>query len=341
MDVGGTRHLSSLQQIRTLRLPEILIPGESLLRVQGVEGLTHAGPPWVVTNAGLLPQFPEAEFPVVPEWTWQYADGGSLRVLSVWSDQLPLRVPADFLRPVRVLPAVETIRARYLAPTDSLEVLVLPEAGDVQDWSRNFPDADVLIEPAGGAPQVVELSDGERIRVRPGTHGRSVIRVWARWDTVTRSFASPKAEIVWVSPCEYTGLDLPADLAESLRDLTGKTFPEGVNVFWEPEWRKQDQPSHRPDAVRAQRMPADERWMVAEVPASRWTVWREVEGERWSRLGTTESRSPRVALPASAVAGRGRWDCPVRQDLLNGTVRGDWLELTTRDLIPRLETTTP
>jgi len=39
-----------------------------------------------------------------------------------------------------------------------------------------------------------------------------------------------------------------------------------------------------------------------------------------------------VALPAWVAAGRGRWDCPIRRDLLSGVVEGEWTELTTRSL---------
>lgn len=341
IDVGGTRHTPLLDSISSFRGPEAVVPGESLLRVTGQQFLYESPGHWVITNAGILPQFPDTKLPTKHTWEWTHADGGQVRLLSAWSDGLPLTVPADKLRPLQVLPAVETIRTSYLQPSSALQVLVMPEGTSGPEWSQMFPDADVVVEPPGGRSQVIEVADGERIRIRPGMHGRSVIRVWARWDTVTKTFAPPKAEVVWVSPCEYNEISLPEELAEQIRTFPEHELPPKTEMIWDPIFRSMKTPSTRPDAVRAQLVPQDEAWFLATVPASRWAEWKHVEGSGWRAVSASQTRSPRVALPAHVVAGRGKVDCPIRKDIHHGSVQGEWLSLTTRDLISRLETTTP
>ena len=333
IDVGGTRHLDALQEIQSFRLPEAIVPGETLLRIKGFSFLEKFPAKWVVTNVGLLPQFPDQQLPLNPSWEWTHPDGGSLRVLSAWSDQLPLHVPSDRLRPLMVTPAMEGIRSMYIKPHDALEVLVIPEGEDGSVWSKTFPDADVVILPPGGAPRVIEVAKGNRIRVRPGMHGRSVIRVWAKWDTVEKTFSSPKAELVWVRQPDYAKIDLSEELSALIRELGSGDVLKDVDVIWMPEVKRMKTETTRPDGIRAQRVPQDDSWMIVQVPSAHWSEWKKVPGARWRWLSDSKPRSPRVALPARVVAGRGVWDCPIRQGILTGDVTGTWLPTTTRDLL--------
>lgn len=335
VEVGGSRHLETLADIGGVRMPEAVIPGESLLRVKGVQLLEASGIPWVISNAGILPQFPDAVLPVDRAWTWRHPDGGRIRVQGLMSDTAPLRVPADRLRPLQILPSTETARTSYLnqhAP-GVLEVLVLPEDADGAEGSRRFPDADIVVEFPTGAAAVVEVGKGKRLRVRPGRFGRSVIRAWAKWDTVTKTFSTPKAEVVWIPECDYTRIEVPAELAEILRSLEPRVPLAEVDVIWEPGLKRVEVPTLRPDSIRAQRVPEDDAWLLVEVPAAQWAEWAKVDGAGWTWIREAKPRTPRVLLPATVAAGRGDWDCPIRQDLLKGRVRGEWLEATTRDFL--------
>jgi hypothetical protein len=318
-----------------IRLPEAVVPDESLLRLKGFTFLETSRSPWVISNATILPQFPAVSLPVERDWTWAHPDGGTVRVQGLMSDTAPLRIPADRLRPLQILPSTETARTSYLNQHAHgvLEVLVLPEDADGAEGSRRFPDADIVVEPPTGTAAVVEVGQGRRLRVRPGRFGRSVIRAWAKWDTVTRTFSSPKAEVVWIPACDYTRIEVPADLTESIRKLEPGFPINGVDVMWEPDLETVEVPTLRPDGIRAQRVPEDDAWMRVKVPAGQWREWAAVEGARWTWIGDAGSRSPRVLLPARVAAGRGDWDCPIRQDILKGRVRGKWLEATTRDFL--------
>jgi hypothetical protein len=341
IDVGGTRHLPELSRMESLRIPDAIVPGESLLRIEGAGFIQSA--PHLGTNLGILPQFPEAERGFQSVITTRHPDGGELRILGLLSEQAPLRIPAAKLRPLRVLPVTQTLRDVFTQDPSpgGLTIVVLPERMSGSEASMLFPDAQVLVEQPGGAAQVIEVANGARLRVRPGRHGRSVIRVWARWNTVTKTFSAPKAEVVWVQPADYQKLILPDALIAALRDPV--TFhPSAVaEVWWEPEVESMKEPSRRPDAVRAQRIPEDDVWMLAEVPADRWRVWRQVAGERWTTELERMPRSPRVAFPAGVAAGRGDWSCPIRQDILNGTVQMEELEHTLRDGVAVSESPVP
>ena len=333
IDVGGTRHFPQLAEIGGQRVPEVIVPGEALLRLEGASFIQS--PPYLATNLGLLPQFPLAERGFQSVIHHRHPDGGSLRILGLVSEQAPLRIPATNLRPLQVLPVQATLRDLFTTQSakGTLTVVVLPEGFNGSEASKLFPDAQVVVEPAGGKAQVVDVAEGSRIRVRPGRHGRSIIRVWARWNTVSKTFSAPKAEVVWVNPAEYEGLTLPASLIALLRNTIVFSPSQVADVWWNPSQRPMKEPTRRPDAIRAQRLPEDDAWRVAEVPMDRWREWKQVEGARWTTDLQDVPRSPRVAFPAFIAAGRGNWECPIRQDLVNGVVLAEELDHTLRDTV--------
>jgi hypothetical protein len=161
-----------------------------------------------------------------------------------------------------------------------------------------------------------------------------VIRVGVRWNTVSKTFSSPRAEVVWIAPSDYTRISVPEALMEGIRRLEdGDPFPN-VDVMWSPEFERLEVSTLRPDGIRAQRVPEDDAWMLAGVSTTRWREWASVKGAQWTWLREdADSGSLRVALPAWVVAVRGDWSCPIRQDILKGTVTGTWPGVTTRDLL--------
>ncbi len=228
LDVGGTADAALLMEIGGLARPDAVVPSEATLRFQTAGRLAAAPLPYTALNLAMLPQFPSTDVPVPAFREVEQADELGFRFIGLLSDGAPLRVPPVCLRPLQVLPPETALRAHRIAhptPDRRIPVVVIPEQADGAAWSRRFPGIPVLVEFPSGRPEVIEMSDGAQLRVRPGRHGRAVIRVTLRWDTVRGAFLPPQADIEWVRRPDLEALDLPAEAVQRLRPLPAEALP--------------------------------------------------------------------------------------------------------------------
>jgi len=221
LEVGGTRDWPELKKIEDVRLPDAVVPSEFLLQRFGRE-LFQQPVPWTLTNLKILPQFPGADVSVPSQREWQHPDGFSIQMRGLLSEKAPLRIPPSQLRPLWVTDPVEHVQQEWVqapAAETVFQVVVLPEQSDVVRMSDQFPEARILVEHAGGRPQVIPLDEGRRFRVRPGSVGRALIRVDIRWDTVQKEFRNPLAEVIWLRSPNLESLPLPPAMANRTRPL--------------------------------------------------------------------------------------------------------------------------
>lgn len=348
MDLDGTRDWDQLAEVEGLRLPDAVAPSEDLLRLRGHEVLTRPAP-WTLLNARPLPQFPEYQVPAPPFREWESSHGFRVRVMALLSETTPLRVPPHALRPLWVFDPESGLRERLAsdpAPPDRFTAVALPAGADGSHWSKAFPDVRVLIEPAGARPNVIPLEGGRRLRVRPGLHGRAVIRVDIRWDTVARRFRNPHATVEWVRTPDLEPLDFPEDLVQRLRPLPDWQEPDPDLIFggladYGNRWLAPDETE--PPEEPANALPDARRVALAPTDTV-WTRWRLTASERaaLARLdlpatldplpgGTTDA----VLIPSRLAAGNGGdedW-MPLRRFLHGIGVQPDTLPLTSRDLL--------
>jgi len=298
-----------------------------------------------VLNGRGLPQFPEWEPPFPASRDWRHPDGLGVRIWGVLSDRAPLRVPPDRLRPLRVDPALERVRRALLeepADDETLQVLVLPEDADGSEWSDRVPEVPVLVEHAGGRPAVVPVHGGRQLRVRPGMHGRAVIRVWVSWDTVDQRFGEPKGEVVWVYPPNLERLDVPGEIESRLRGLKTPEVRElreallaRAEVAWMPEGSGAVPDNRIPDGRRAELVSRDHVWMRLNANASEVRAWASMAlpGGVWIEREGAGRGDLEVLVPASVAAGAGGDAMPIRRWMDAHPWAVEFAGFSTRDLL--------
>lgn len=346
IDLDGTRDWDPLRQVGGLRLPDATVPSPQLFRLWGDE-LLHRPVPWTLLNITPLPQFPDHPIPTPPFRQWTSPHGFDLRFTALLPQNAPLLIPPHSLRPLKVLPPKTSLReflASDPAPAKRFTVVALPPDADGGDWSRAFPDVPILIEPAGARPDVIPLDDGRRLRIRPGLHGRAVVRVDIRWDTVARQFRKPHASVEWVRSPDLEALDFPPALIPRLRPLPPSTKPtplaEALAAYANRRLVPEQEPSPTPPAG-----PLPDARRAAAAPADTvWTRWRLTPSERAAlqrldipaRLETlADGASEAVLIPSRLAAGDGgneRW-IPLRRFLDELDLQPDTLPLTSRELV--------
>ncbi|MEX2605835.1 MAG: hypothetical protein WD708_00680 [Kiritimatiellia bacterium] len=342
IDVGGTGDWDCLEKITGMKLPDMVMPRETGLRLYGTSFLQDSGIPWTCLNVGALPQYPDQD-PAFPAFRmWEQEDGARIRVTGLLADEGPLRVPFSKLHPYQVLPSVPRLREflTELPPEASVfSVLALPEQGEPAEWSRLAPDFPLLIAPPSTRPRVVEVRDGKQLRVTPGLHGRTLIRVQLYWDTVERRFRDPKAEIVWMRLADVEAMELPDCVVRRLRPVDAgspekllESLLEHADAVWFPDGISEPGDSRLPDAQRAAMVPEDDAWLRVTLEAADWRRWRDVPESRWKWRDEPSGSEVRILLPARVAAGEGKWDSPIRRDLVERDLLRDWMGFSTREL---------
>ncbi len=345
IDHGGGSALACLRSSPKLRLPDILVPGETLLRSRGTTFLNENTLPWTLLNIGRLPQFPQAPIPFENSRVWEQADGLRIRAVGLLSEKAPLRIPPTELQPFRVLPLQASLNEalpRWRAEPPAFPVLFLPDDSSPDD-STLYPDFTVLVMPASARPEVISLDDGKRLRVTPGRNGRALIRVDISWDNVTGRFSPPHAEVVWVRAADPASLPLPDCARAPLRPVTPPTRSLAEVLSSEAELLLIPNPpsspktlSQLPDTLRALHVPVDHRWVRATLPSATARSWseREIPGHRW--VGAAGSgRETRVLLPDQVAAGLGGLTLEFRRVLDDPETHSEVLPLSSRErLVP-------
>ncbi|MDA3875416.1 MAG: hypothetical protein PF795_15825 [Kiritimatiellae bacterium] len=342
IDVGGTSDWECLNRIEDVKLPDMVIPRETGLRMHGASFLQDSGIPWTCLNVAALPQFPDQEPEFPPDRGWEQADGARIRVVGLLADGAPLRVPSAKLHPFQVLPSIPSLRdfltEQPIEPS-MLSVLALPEQGDPTEWSRLAPDFAVLIAPPSTRPQVVTLRDGKQLRVTPGLHGRALIRVQLYWDTVERRFRDPKAEVVWMRLADVEALDLPECVVRRLRPVDAgspekllESLLEHADAVWFPDETSEPGDSRLPDAQRVAMVPEDDAWLRVSLEDADWRRWRDLPDAKWRWMGEVSGSEVRVLLPARVAAGEGDWQSTIRRELVEREFQQEWMPFSTREL---------
>lgn len=342
IDVGGTADWDCLSGIEGVKLPDAVVPRETGLRLYGTSFLQESRIPWTCLNVAALPQFPESEPDFPPFKMWEQVDGARIRVLGLLADEAPLRVPSAKLHPLQVRPAVPSLR-NFLTghPVDPsvFSVLVLPEQGSPADWSRLAPDFAVVIAPPSTRPQVVEVRDGKQLRVTPGLHGRTLIRVQLYWDTVERRFRDPKAEVVWMRLADVEALDLPVCAVRRLRPVAAgspekllESLLDHADAVWFADGISGPGDSRLPDAQRVAMVPEDDAWLRVTLEAADWRRWRDLPDSKWRTRGAVSGSEIRVLLSARVAAGEGEWHSTIRRDLVERDLLQEWMPFTTREV---------
>ncbi|MDF3128598.1 hypothetical protein P0Y35_05270 [Kiritimatiellaeota bacterium B1221] len=334
------------RELQGLKFPNILVPGEADFRLQELASFADPKLPFTLLNVDMLPQFPDETVPFSERGIWKQADGVEIHVFGLLSKQAPLRIPADRFRPLQVRDPLGEMRALLTDQPNSASVfpvLVLPEDAEGAEWSTRFPEIPVLILPPGGQSKVIEVQEGKQLRVQPAKFGRSLIRVQIYWDTVTRTFRNPTAEVVWVNAPDLQGLDLPDRIKNRLHPVSeppenhlGVALLRKADGVLLPKMKSLKFASKLPDAVRVSAVPEDDAWLRVQVPASVWRQWRQVpETIFFERENLGDEVE--VLVSAKLVAGNGDWHSVIRQDLLTHDFHGEWMSFTSRDLILPLE----
>lgn len=348
-DPGIWLEIQSSGELAALQLPQppdILVPGLELLNATRGPDLPDTAP-WTLLNLGILPQYPPDTPLPPPERLWQHPDGPTLRFVGLLPAQTPKEVPPALLRPWHIHDPHARLLAqlpRWRREPERLTVVVLPEGETAADWSRAFPEIPLWIEPAQGAPAVIPLEDG-RLRVRPAAHGRAVIRVSLVWDTVTRRFSPPQAEIEWVQVPDFSAHPLPRDLSARVRLLRSAPDPAALlsqlqarlreasaaDALLLPEVRPQPPAlPYVPDAWRVQFFPRDDGMQLVHLSpeAARELSRLSLPGYHWvgNRTGAASFLLPnRIAAGARFPEVRRILDADLTTATpLSGTLR-QWL----------------
>ena len=343
IQVGSPTDSDCLDQIDGLKQPDILIPTEADFRMQGREILEQQAIPGGLLNVSSLPQFPDYEPAFSKVQVWEQADKIKVYGLGLLSDLAPLTIPPGRLRPLRILPALQTLRTylnEHPLPDQVFPVAILPEDADPKEWSDRFPDIPLLILPVGSFPQIIETHQGRQLRIQPARYGRALIRVEIYWDTVTRSFSSPKAEVVWVKGPDLQGLELPECVRQRILPL--KQLPEvklseellkHADAVLLPQRKPLGLSSLLPDAVRVSAVPQDDAWLKVWADRDVWKRWKEKPGFQ----GVERSNLPRggmeILVSAASAAGNGKWEDAIRQDLQKYDFKTEWMSFSSRDLV--------
>jgi len=349
VDVGGS---ADLPLLKLLRSPDALVPTGEILRVAGHTVLHQEELPWTVLNVSTLPQYPEASDPDRPFQLLRHPDGPLLRVIGLLAADTPLQVPPSQLRPLRILDPAASLRAKlpeWRNDAGTLNLLIIPEGADPSEWSSLFPEIPVLIEAPASPPSVIPLEDGGRIRVRPAPHGRAVIRITLTWDTVTKDFRAPVAEIEWVRPPDLAGVRLDASHQLRLRPRSAPPDLSSVRQTWgQTLLRRADADmALLPDLSHANAIPhpsLPESWRSSLIPANDGWVLLTLSGEQARQLrqecppgylwlGEPRTQT-RIALPMRVAAGLGGDARNFRALLDNPDSRPATLSFTTRDFFP-------
>lgn len=328
----------------SLRNPDVHIPGLELLQTRGQSVFENSPLPWTLLNIGVLPQYPEAEVPIPPLRQLRHPDGPEITVLGLLPADTPRRVPPPLLRPLRILPpevSLQNILAELRASA-ALPVLALPEGADPSTWSRTFPDIPLFIEPASANPAVIPLDNGRRYRIRPGTHGRAVIRVSLTWDTVQREYTNLFAEVEWVRPPDQNPPDLPPDLTRRLRLLPEAPTPADLRAAFIQRLLERGQADmalipklstrpppypQSPESWRVHLFPRDVTWMLVHTDAETLRNWirHDLPGHEWIGPRTAATR---ILLPAPLAAAP-----PFRDGLNTSRPPATPTPFTARDLL--------
>jgi len=349
VDVGGS---ADLPHLPGLRIPDALIPNGEILRVAGLSILRHESLPWTVLNTGILPQYPEAPPLDRPFQLLRHPDGPVLRVTGLLAANTPLQVPPAQLRPLRILDPAEALRSALPAwrrEDAALNLLVLPEGADAGEWSRLFPEIPVIIEPPAAPPAVIPLDGGTRLRIRPAPHGRAVIRLTLIWDTVTREFRAPAAEIEWVRAPDLAGIHLPVPLQRRLRPLPSPPNPAAAIQNWGPQLLRRAEadlallpavPSAAaiphpalPESWRGTLVPVNDGWTLLTVSGESARQLRQETLPGYIWVGEPRAQT-RVALPNHVAAGLGGQARAFRRLPEDPDTLSLPLPFTTRDFFP-------
>ena len=339
-------------QIEGLKTPDAVIPIEADFRLQGLAALEGLPVPLSLLNVTNLPQFPDYRPRFASLQIWRQADGVEVHVFGLLSDQAPLRIHPDRLRPLQVSPALAAIR-QYLTehplPDNAFPVLVLPEDADPSEWSAWVPEFPLLIQAAGAQAKSIEVRNGSQLRVQPARFGRALLRVQVYWDTVERRFRDPTAETVWVNPPDLHGLDLPAEILQRLRPQENSSPPDWHQNLIEygdaallPEEQARQIDSMLPDAQRVSTFPEDHAWLRVQVSKDIWNRWKAAwSGPHMDDLPDGHRGEIMVLLPGHIAAGNGDGHSLIRKDLETLDLQTEWLPFTSRDLILPLDEKTP
>lgn len=335
-------------QIEGLKIPDAVIPIEADFRLKGLSTLEALPGPLSLLNVTNLPQFPDYRPAFASLQIWRQADGIEVHVFGLLSDQAPLRIPPDRLRPLQVTPALAAIR-QYLTehplPENAFPVLVLPEDADPSEWSAWVPEFPLLIQPAGAQAKSIEVRNGSQLRVQPARFGRALVRVQVYWDTVERRFRAPTAEVVWVKPPDLHGLDLPEEILKRLRPLENRPSPDWRENLMQygdaallPEEQARQIDSMLPDAQRVSVFPEDHAWLGVPVNKDIWNRWKAAwPGPYMEDLPEGHRGEIKVLLPGHIAAGNGDGHSVIRKDLETLNLQTEWLPFTSRDLILPIE----
>lgn len=347
IDVGGSL---DWPQLPGLRRPDAVIPGTEFLRVAGPSPLLREDLPWSLLNAAGLPQYPPVDVQNLHSSRINHPDGPQLLVHGLLPANTPLLVPPARLRPLRILNPQDSVRESlpaWRAVPSGFSILILPEDDDAAGWSRAFQEIPLLVEPPSGPPAVIPLDQGQRLRVRPAAHGRAVIRVTLVWDTVSREFRPPLAEIEWVQAPSLR-VELPAPARGRLRPLSRppevaavlRQFPEvvlqrtGATLALVPELASANIPHPSlPESWKATLVPVNDGWTVLTLPheTARNLARQEVPGHQWAG----EVRSPTLlAVPNRVLAGEGGKFLHIRTLLDSHNHPHLLVDGTTRDFLP-------
>ncbi len=359
LEVGGSPDYAKLAANGR---PDVLVPNAESLRIGGFAMIAQAEMPWTFLNAGILPQYPEEKLPGGRSMRLVHSDGPKIHVHGLLDESLPLRVPPQQLRPLQIHDPREALRARLpeiRAEAGVFQALVLPEDAQGGDWSREFPDFPLLIEHPGPMAEVYSLEDGTRLRVRPGRHGRTVVRVDLTWDTVTQRFGPPVAEVVWVRAMGTDGLEVPEAFRSRLRAMHPAPDPGAWASDREFEAafsraalragagdlalvprlrRKEIAYPELPEVWRTAWVEEDDVWVRVRVPAQIARGWRdtEIEGASWwGRIPGGDGEAS-VLLPGRLAAGDRGETWHLREVLDHPEHDVEILDWTLRDLLPTL-----
>lgn len=351
IQLGVNPDPDGLSQLANLNQPDVVIPTEQDFRMQGREALEKLDPPGTLLNVSNLPQFPDYRPAFSKKQVWKQADGVEIHTYGLLSDQAPLRIPSDRLRPLRVMPALSGIREELTVatmPDHVFPVLVLPEGADGKEWSDRLPEIPILILPSQKQARIIDTHGGTQLRIQPAAYGRSIIRVQLYWDTIERRFSSPKAEVVWVNAPEFQDVDLPIGLKNRIRPIEhvhvtdiGDELLKHADVVFAPEVKKLGIDSRLPDAIRVSQVPKDYAWVKVVTDSKTLERWKADGIPKIFEGPSSSNREVEILMTAEIAAGNGEWDSVIRQDLLSGNYPYEWMPFTSRDLVLPLKENTP
>ncbi|GEM_PF-4820266 len=329
----------------SLPRPDAAAPHLDVIQASGLKTLQADSYPLTLLNLKALPQFPGTSSALPSEIRLSHPDGPEICIQALLHPQAGRQLLPQALQPWQVTDPLPMLAKHAPGSGKEFPVLMLAEGASAREASRNFPGFPLMIEAPGATPAIQELDQGKRLRVRPARHGRALIHVELTWDSVTRSYATPEAEIVWLRTPALEELEVPKELFPQLRPCPPPTQQLSQRLQGQSDLillPKKNRPLPRnpglPHALRLHLAPENRVWVKLECPVTPLRSLRNLPSEEWQWLGEMPGAGLcSVILPADLLAGAAHGGFSAREILSHPDSRIEVLELRSRDWLLPLE----